>query len=267
MNFKLIIKKILFKLGLNVEKISSSEDLNYFISQFKKNYKYTELIRVGANNDGGYLLPDILNENFYCFSAGVGNISKFEKQLSENYNIKSFMIDASIDSLPENDKNFFFIKKFLGSKTYGKYICLEDWVSQSIKNDQNHKILQMDIEGSEYEVLTFESAESLSQFSLMIIEFHGLQNLSSRNFLRMISANFQKIFCNFSICHVHPNNVSGLYDIKNIKIPSCIEVTFIKNDLLSDIKKVKNINLPHLLDQKTSEQKKDIRMPEIWWKN
>ena len=266
MKFKLNLKKFLFATGFNVERISATKDIIFFISQFNKNYKFTELIRVGPDGDGGYLLPDILKNISYCFSAGVGEISKFEKHLSRNFKIKSFMADASVNSPPEYDDNFIFIKKYLGSKTYGEYISLSDWLKESIGNDQKQKILQMDIEGSEYEVLTYESAETLSKFSLILVEFHGLQNLYNRNFLKMISAIFQKIYMNFSICHVHPNNASGFYGLNNIKIPSCLEVTFVRNDLLPNIKKAEKINLPHPLDQKTFHKNPEIIMPEIWWK-
>ena len=267
MNIKLIIKQTLYNLGLNVETFSSKEDIENFIEEFKNNYQSVDLIRVGGKGDGGYLLPDILKEMKYCFSAGVGDISKFEKELSQKYNIKSFMADASVKSPPEDDKNFIFIKKFLGSKTNNNFISLEEWVSQSIKTNQDdNKILQMDIEGSEFEVLTYASADSLSKFSLMIIEFHGLQNLCNRFFLKMIKANFQKIYSHFSICHVHPNNYSGIYNIGPIKIPSSIEVTFVRKDLVEKIKSNSKISLPHVLDQKTVDDIPDINMPKIWWK-
>ena len=38
-----------------------------------------DLIRVGSTNDGGYLIPNILNEIDYCFSPGIGNKFEFEK--------------------------------------------------------------------------------------------------------------------------------------------------------------------------------------------
>ena len=266
MNTRLLVKKILFKLGFNVEKISNQNEIELFILKFKENYKSTELIRIGGNGDGGYLVPNILEKVKFCFSAGVGDISNFEKELSQKYQIKSFMTDASINSLPMKDENFTFIKKFLGSKTFDEFICLNDWLFQSIKNDDSQKILQMDIEGSEFEVLTYESAESLAQFSLMIIEFHGMQNLSNRNFLKMVTAIFQKIYCNFSICHVHPNNYSGIYNINGINIPSSIEVTFVRNDFIDNIKSSSKINLPHTLDHRTVDNLSDLTMPEIWWK-
>lgn len=267
MNIKLFIKNFLFKIGLSIEKISKKNDLKEFINQFKKNYVSTHLIRIGGDGDGGYLVPNIFEHINYCFSAGVGDISKFEKELSEKYKIKSFLADASINSPAENDKNFFFTKKFLGSRSYDNFISLGDWISQSIKDKNKKKILQMDIEGSEYEVLSFESSESLSQFSLMVIEFHNLYNLSNRNFLRMITAVFQKIYKNFSICHVHPNNYSGIYNLNGLMIPGSIEVTFVRNDFLYQIKSNTKITLPHLLDKKTVEYIPEINMPEIWWKD
>ena len=93
MNIRLLLKQILFKLGLNVEKISNQNDIEFFISKFKENYKSTKLVRIGGDGDGGYLLPNILEKIKFCFSAGVGNVSNFEKELSQKYQIKSFMID------------------------------------------------------------------------------------------------------------------------------------------------------------------------------
>ena len=139
---------------------------------------------MGGNGDGGYLLPDILKDIDICFSAGVGNISKFEKELSENYNIKSFMADGSVDSPPDNDDKFFFSKKFLSSISDIDNTTLLDWMKESgITKDENI-ILQMDIEGSEYEVLTHESIETFKTFSLLIIEFHKLENISNPIFFK-----------------------------------------------------------------------------------
>ena len=62
-------------------------------------------------------------------------------------------------------KILLLLKKIFGLENFDEFIRLNDWLFQSIKNDDSQKILQMDIEGSEFEVLTYESAESLAQFS------------------------------------------------------------------------------------------------------
>ena len=228
MNIKLFLKKLFFRLGFNVEKISNHKDIELFISQFRKNYKSTELIRIGGNSDGGYLLPNILENIKYCFSAGVGNVSTFEKELSQNYQIKSFMADASVQSPPMNDDNFLFTPKFLGSKTKDTFITLSDWILESLDGDTASKILQMDIEGSEYDVLTLESAEALAQFDSMIIEFHGLHNIFQRDFFRMVSAIFEKIFINFSISLLQLSHLSmtNLALASRLRFLSCLVQTW-----------------------------------------
>ena len=266
---KSFLKKILIKLGINAQIISSNKDLSLLVARFKENYKPLNLIRIGAMSDGGYLVPNILDNIKYCFSAGIGNISSFEKELSKKYLIKSFMSDGSINEPPEVDENFFFIKKFISSRTKDEYITLSDWLINSIGKDKktnDNKILQMDIEGSEYEVLTYESAETLGLFSIIIIEFHELQNLANRNFLKMFSGNLEKIYKYFSICHVHPNNNCGVIKIGGIEVPGAIEVTFVRNDLIKKENLLSEIVLPHQLDCKTIKNIKEIKMPEIWWK-
>ena len=84
-----------FKNHIWMESIKESRvEIENFISRFREKYISCELIRIGGDGDGGYLLPDILNDISYCFSPGVSQTSFFEKELSENYNIQSFMVDA-----------------------------------------------------------------------------------------------------------------------------------------------------------------------------
>ena len=79
---KKIIKKILLRFNIHINYISSRDDILRFIDLFKiKIPKNIELIRAGSNNDGGYVVPDILDEIKYCYSAGVGKNISFEKFL------------------------------------------------------------------------------------------------------------------------------------------------------------------------------------------
>jgi hypothetical protein len=82
----------------------------------------------------------------------------------------------------------------------------------------------------------------------------------------MVRAIFEKIYCNFSIAHAHPNNFSGIFRLRGIDIPVCIEVTFLRNDLVNKFRSTSKISLPHLLDKKNSNKVPEIQMPELWWK-
>ena len=128
-------------------------------------------------------------------------------------------------------------------------------------------ILQMDIEGGEYDVLTFESTATLSRFSAMIIEFHFLERLFESNYLYMISILFEKLYRHFSICHVHPNNCCGFTSLNGIDMPNVIEVTFLRHDLVDQFKSASALSLPHRLDRRNVSHQADIDIPEIWWKS
>lgn len=266
-NIKSKIRQALFKRHIWIEKIDSKAKLQKFLAQFRKNYVACDLIRIGGNGDGGYLLPNILDNISYCFSPGVGNTVNFEQQLSKKFNIKSFMADASVKQPPSFDNNFEFIPKYLGSCKNEKFITLFDWLNQSKISDNKNIILQMDIEGGEYDVLVHEDSTTLASFSAMVIEFHNLQKLFERDFLNMVSAVFEKLYKNFSICHAHPNNIGGMASLDNIDIPRIVEISFIRNDLIDKCLNKKPITLPHYLDSKNDPKLENVLMPEIWYKN
>ena len=255
-----------FKKHLWIENTSSKSDLEDFISRFKEKYISCQLIRVGGERDGGYLVPNILKDISYCYSPGVSFTASFEKELSDKYNIKSFMADASVDKAPISDPNFQFLPKYLGVSTDDKFITLSDWINLTSGSNTNGKLLQMDIECSEYDVLIFEDVKTLSSFSTMIIEFHLLQHLFKKDFLRMVSSIFEKIYKHFSICHVHPNNCCGIAELDGIKVPRVMEITFIRNDYIKKCSNNQDIFLPNKLDRKNLEDREDIIMPEMWWK-
>ena len=148
-------KKKFYSIGINLERNVKKKQLLNFIENLKLNYVATDLIRIGGKGDGGYLLPKIVDKMNYCFSAGVGDLVNFEKEISENYGIKSFMVDASVDAPPQDDMNFQFLKKYLSSHNSKEFITLSKWLNYYIQENNQNLILQMDIESSEYEVLTF----------------------------------------------------------------------------------------------------------------
>ena len=90
-----------------------------------------ELIRLGPDGDGGYLVPDDLKGIIACFSPGVSNVAGFEKDCALR-GMKVFMADASVEAPPELHPNFAFIKKFVGPFTHGDFVSFEQWVNESM---------------------------------------------------------------------------------------------------------------------------------------
>ena len=129
-----------------------------------------ELIRIGGNSDGGYLVPDDLFGVMNCFSPGVSETANFEFDLA-NRKIKSFLADYSVEKSPIENELIDFEKKYLGAETNEIYMTLNDWVNRKCPHD-NDLILQMDIEGSEYAVL-FDSSEELCQTACNTFQISG----------------------------------------------------------------------------------------------
>ena len=122
------------------------------IKCFKPIKTQFNLIRIGDKNDGGYLVPDIINDIKYCFSGGVGHTNEFELQL-EKYGIKSFLADYSVEE-PKNLNNFDFKKKFFWSYNNLATININSWIKSFGNEFELEKfILKLDIEKSEYEVI------------------------------------------------------------------------------------------------------------------
>ena len=122
------IKRKALSHGVIICKVTKTENIENFIKRFRENYIPVDLIRIGGDADGGYLIPDIFDRIAYCLSPGVAGTADFEAELSRRYDIKSFMIDGSVASAPFADENFRFMQKFLGHRTNGDFITLSDWM-------------------------------------------------------------------------------------------------------------------------------------------
>ena len=83
-------------------------EIKSIIDLFKPFNLNIPLRRIGSENDGGYLVPNILDDLKYCFSPGVGKSSNFEKDL-EKYNITSFLADKNVLGPATKLKNFNFV--------------------------------------------------------------------------------------------------------------------------------------------------------------
>lgn len=188
-----------------------------------------ELLRMGPVGDGGYIVPNDLHNLGGCFSPGVDAISGFEKECAQR-GMPVFMADLSVDRPADQDQNFHFIKKYIGATTNEQYITLDDWVNKSLPSNTNDLLLQMDVEGAEYEIIFNTSENLMRRFRIMVIEFHALDMLHSRFYFQLVQRAFTKILQTHTCIHIHPNNRCGSVQSNGIEIPVAAEFTFIRND-------------------------------------
>jgi hypothetical protein len=212
--------------------------------------------------DGGYLIPDDIDNIEVCFSPGVGKIADFELDLASR-GIKCFLADYSVDSPPIQHKLFHFEKKFLGPTENSFCMTLESWVKRNAPN-QSDFILQMDVEGGEYGVLHASSPELLRKFRIIVIEFHGLDALCDKAGFEFINLTFVKLLNDFDVVHIHPCNWTERTIYRKYEIPHVLEFTFLRKDRISH--RVPTSTFPHPLDRRTNPFRDDFPLPECWFK-
>lgn len=238
------------------------------ITQLKslKIYKTNlSLERIGPMNDGGYILSNNLKDIDICISPGVAASFEFERHLKKDWNIESILIDGTLEkSLEEkiiNLNEFRFIKKNLSNKDTKTQISL-DYILKTLVNKKI--ILQMDIEGFEYEILSNISEKNINKFDQMIIEFHDIflikKGIFNRKFFKIIN----KINKFFTLVHIHPNNCCDVFEVNSIKIPNVFEATFINNSILR-YKKIEQLKFPHPQDSPNLPFKDEIILDEFFF--
>lgn len=246
--------------NLYIEKKTSKKDISRVLKKLLPYNIDQDLIRLGDQNDGGYLIPNDIEGIKKNYSAGIGNLSKFERDLQEKYSIKSYMLDYNeIDlSLLPNESKFF--KKKISITSSKEELSINDWLD----NEKGDLIFKMDIEGDEYLTLTSISEQNLKKIRILIIEIHDLRHLRNYFFFKSFEKIINKLNKNFFICHLHPNNASKVKNVGGFDIPDMLELTLIRKDRVKNFKGVFS-NLPHQLDQKTVLKKKEIFIQKKWY--
>lgn len=221
-----------------------------------------QLVRIGGVADGGYLVPDDLIGINAVFSPGVADTADFESAFASR-GVRCFLADYSVDAPPISSPLFHFEKKFLGARTEGINVALDDWVKlhAPIGDDL---ILQMDIEGAEYGVLLSADQATLRRFRIIILEVHGLESVWQPKGLELIDCMFQKLLLHFDVVHLHPNNCLPLQGFGEVLIPPVMEVTLLRKDRTQTRRPVQM--LPHSLDRKNVPDFADYALPACWYK-
>jgi len=222
------------------------------------------LIRLGNAHDGGYLVPDDLLGVKTCFSPGVSDMSDFERALA-GQGIHCYLADNSVDGPAWQGDLIHFEKKFLGSANDAAYMTLESWVERMADARDQDLILQMDIEGDEYDVLLHASTELLKRFRIAVIEFHYLDSLFSQAGFKLIDNTFAKLLTIFHVVHLHANNSCEPISLGECVVPPVMEVTLLRKDRCAFVKPV--TQLPHPLDSPCSRWRRDIVVPACWYRS
>jgi FkbM family methyltransferase len=243
----------------------NKNELHEFDYRILTTYKTHQLIRVGPNEDGGYVIANGIDYDLFI-SCGIANDIRFEEAFLDIHKIKCIAFDGTIERFPSHRNSMEWIPKNIGFSNTGKTTNLKEY----IKN--NNKIfLKMDIEGSEFNWLDCMTENELEKFSQIVIEVHWPFDMYRMNMLKKLNTSHY-------IVHIHGNNYCDRDIPKNmpsgrtydgtvtinhpimppIKLPEVFEVTYINKKLCDSFVEMTETQFPTILDYPNNPRAPDI---------
>jgi hypothetical protein len=216
---------------------SSASELIEFFSKLSLTCQSSDLVRIGGTGDGTYLVPvSALSGIHACFSPGYGGIANFETDLYTTYGIFSYICDST-SPLPEDElcKGFKFTQKRLTLEDSESTHSLSQWINSCRPNSLREKyILQMDIEGDEWEVLYGNLNLLNERFQVIVLELHDLEQCKSYFALKnKFIPVLHRLLESFCIVSANGNRYIGQFVVKNQNFPRAIEITLIHKNICS----------------------------------
>lgn len=261
---KLILERF-FRNKIWIEKATRQSELAAFIKKLKPTPTPEGLKRFGPARDGGYLMPDDLEGVIACISPGVSLECGFDEEIASR-GIDVIMTDASVEGPPSQNPRFRFMRKFVDITSTPQTVHINELCHLgALAHSSGDLILQMDIEGAEYRVLASMSDNLLKRFRIMVIEFHGLDQLFSRFAFSFIKPIFEMLTTHHRVVHIHPNNCSLTAKHASLSIPPTMEFTFYRNDR-GATGSVRTLAYPHPLDADNVPSLPPIVLPDCWWR-
>ena len=254
----------LLKSGIYVQKMTPQARMLDLIRRLRPVATSIDLIRVGGDKDGGYLIPGDLAGILACFSSGVGPTASFETELLTRYGIPSHLCDYSVAVPPDNFMPASFERKFVGAFDDDTFTTLNQWMERKPEYGLDGDfLLQMDMEGGEYAALLSLDESKLKRFRIIVMEFHYIEHWGDPALFGLVKAVFTKLLKWFHVIHFHPNNYGSITQLGGIRVPQVFELSLIRKDrvTLSGVPAI----LPHPLDRPCNPDGAELPIPASWF--
>ena len=223
------------------------------------------LIRLGNQNDGGYVMLDSIPKGTIAYSFGIGNDVSWDLAMAQ-CGCEIFMYDHTIDKLPQENEHFHFSREGITDKPdsfFGKSLdTLENFIIRNQHTEKNGMVLKMDVEGAEWNFLETVSTHTLNQFDQIVFEFHNLCTCSSLESMSQIIRALKKLSQTHTLVHLHGNNTGIALKNDIGYFPNTMEATYART-ASHTFHENENILLPISLDAPNVPQHSEI--PLGYW--
>jgi hypothetical protein len=220
-----------------IDKVKTIDRYKEFLSILQvKTPENIEMKIFGPKNDGSYVLANDFILSKTVISLGVGKNIDLELSLA-NLGLDVYLCDGTVPKLPIQHKNFHFINKNVYGKLFSTDMNIQSISINKLFSDiqdklgpSTEKILLIDIEGSEYDVIENIDLEYLMSCRQLTIEFHEIfENLKSSN-SNLVKAT-KKLMKYFELVSVHGNNYGAYLSEDNQDYADVIETTWLRKDI------------------------------------
>ncbi len=245
--------------GLVVKRQSDPSGVHELFALMAPSDLGVPLIRLGPPADGGYLVPDDLEDLALAISPGVSDEVGFDLQLAQR-GLRICLVDASVDAPPIEHHQFEFHKKYLDSYDSPPLVSLGALVTSAPAGAD--LLLQMDIEGGEYRVIHSMPTSDLARFRVLVIEMHHLDECQLPNRARDVTAAMRKLLIHHTVVHAHVNNGAPPFWLGGHRYPSIVELTLLRTDRAR--RRPVPASVPHALDADCIPTAPPAALPPEW---
>lgn len=212
-------------------------------------------VRLGRDIDGGYVVIDDFAETDAVISLGIGDDVSWDLAMADR-GMRVVMCDHTVEKAPVPNPRFEFRQVRVGPADEAGSVSLGTLVREQQAKGARRIILKIDIEDAEWKVLTATDRAALAACSQIVCEFHGLHRLADPEFAALAGRCFGALTQDFFVCHVHGNNCADIYNVGNVTIPDCLEVTFANRSIYRPLDEAELFPTP--LDQPNQPERADI---------
>ncbi len=216
-------------------------------------------IRIGnQHGDGGYVMVADWEDVVGAVSIGIGGDVSWDLAIAER-GIDVYQYDHTVASAPISHPRFHFHSIGLGNGSADSMLRSLEQIVADIPLDGD-LILKMDVEGAEWEALPTTPSRVIKRFSQIVIEVHRPLAGATANRLHNLRV-LKRLRRTHEVVHVHANNCAAVESFEGIRIPSVLEISYLRKTRTSF--RVAPETLPTAEDVPNDPSRPEIDMSSI----
>lgn len=201
-------------------------------------------VRLGPNEDGGYVFADMLDPASQpVMSYGIAKEYRFDKLMAERGH-HVYMFDHTINGIENPHERMHYFKEGVAGnypnvnvpgvtdEAERLYSIADHIKRHNIPGDRI--ILKMDVEGAEFGAFLALDDATMDKIEQITLEVHSLESLEcSAQYREGFTKTFENLNRRFTLFHVHANNVDGpttYHYVEGMPVSVLMELSFIKTD-------------------------------------